>query len=313
MESQRSRACSPPNPENLPEPVRELWRKMKVKIWLLTAFGVAVLTPAILLAIEKPSQETVYVQSFEQGPDNWEMGRNKTHTEGVTWHKNIFGYYGEGVELQCQETGGHSGRFCYSESPWYFDDNHGQFAWLFLIANRRTEGTGVIGKDLRNATVRVSLRGRDLQLNGAHLYFWVQGPAPFIRDTSPADRRPGAQRKTSVNEYVKEVYRCWAFTGVPLQDYLKDGKWHSVSFELVPDESQWSFMGLINGGLRGKIRVIQSLTSADGTVPYVLGNGKLYNWGFNLYYIDPLQQPTGKIDIDEFSITTAASNPPLPE
>jgi hypothetical protein len=258
--------------------------------------------------------KVVYHQDFDQGPDQWRMAKNKTHTEGETWHRNIFGFYGEPVELKWSKTGGHSGGLAYSESPWYFDDNHGQFAWLHLIANRRTEGTQVVGKDLRNAIVRVWLRGRDIHLKGTKLYLWVQGPAQRVWNRSPADRRPSSSlvNNRQGDVYQGDLYRCWALSSVPLEGYLTDEQWHEVTLKLDPDESKWSFMGLINGGLHKKIRVIQSLTSADGTLPYVLGNGRLYNWGFNLYEIDPLDQPTGKIDIDEFSITLSPSNPPLP-
>ena len=62
-------------------------------------------------------------------------------------------------------------------------------------------------------------------------------------------------------------------------------------------------MGLINGGLRKRIRVIQSLSFGQGTLEEVLGDGKLYNWGFILVDVDPLDPPSGKIDIDQFSIT----------
>lgn len=276
------------------------------------------LVPIALLLVAGPevpgkeaslSGEVVYHQSFDRGSDQWRMGKNKSHTEGETWHRNIFGFFGEGVDLSWSPTGGRSGGFAYSESPWYFDDNHGEFSWLYLIANRRTEGTTVVGRDLRNATVRVSLRGRDLDLKGAKLYFWLQGPAPHIRDQSPADLR----RLSPTSQYAAEVYRCWALNSVPLEGYLTDGRWHDVTFQIDPDERKWGFMGLINGGLRRKIRVIQSLTSAEGTLPYILGDGKLYNFGFNLYEIDPLDPPAGKIDIDEFSMTLAPSNPPLPD
>ena len=256
--------------------------------------------------------EVVYSQSFGRGPDQWRMGKNKTHTRGDTWHQNILGFYGEGVELRLSNSGGRSGGFAYSESPWYFDDNHGQFAWLNLIANRVAEGTGVVGKDLRNATVKVSLRGRDLNLRGARLYFWVQGPVPPVRDKSPADQCSGYWSLTGKSPYESEVYRCWAFNSLPLEGYLRDGQWHDVTFQLDPDERRWGFMGMINGGLRRKIRVIQTLTSADGTLPYILGSGKLYCWGFNLYEIDPLDPPTGKIDFDEFSIATGPPNPRHP-
>ena len=90
-------------------------------------------------------------------------------------------------------------------------------------------------------------------------------------------------------------------------------KWHDVEFQLEPDERKWTYLGLINGGLRKKIQIRQSLSFGDGSLPHVLGNGKLYVFGFILVEVDPLDQPTGMIDMDEFSIATFPSNPPLPE
>jgi hypothetical protein len=231
--------------------------------------------------------EILYRATFDNGADNWLMGKD---SETVEWHKNILGHFGKGVPLKWSKSGGRKGGFAYSESPWYFDDNHGEFYWLYLIANRRTEGTDVAGRDVRNALVKVSLRGRNLKLKGTKLFFWAEGPS-------------GASDYFGAKYYEAEVYRCWALTLQPLEGSLTDGKWHDVSFKLTPDETLWSYMGLINGGLRKKIRVIQSLTSGEGTLDDMLGNGKLYTWGFILCGIDPLDPPSGKIDLDEFSVS----------
>ena len=244
-----------------------------------------------LLVTVSLSGQVIYRESFDQGAAGWTTGKNKTHTRGETWHRNIIGYYGQPVPLKWSVSGGHSGGYSYTESPWYFDDNHGEFGWLHLVLSKLTgwstypvdEEAPVIGKDLRNAVVRVSLRGRDMELKGTKFYYWNQAP--------PASG--------------PWVYRCWALTSVPLEGYLTDGKWHDVSFKLDPHEGKWSYMGLINGGLRKRIRVIQSLSFGDGTLEEVLGDGKLHNWGFILVDVDPLDPPAGKIDIDQFSVTVA--------
>ena len=155
----------------------------------------------------------------------------------------------------------------------------------------------------------MSLRGRDVELKGTRLYFWLGGSAPPIRAVSPADQRP----RPTVRSSQREAHRWWALTSVPLEAYLTDGKWHDVEFQLEPDERKWTYLGLINGGLRKKIQVRQSLSFGDGSLPHVLGNGKLYVFGFILVEVDPLDQPTGMIDMDEFRIATFPSNPPLPE
>lgn len=235
------------------------------------------------------SAEVIFRESFDQGAGGWTTGKNKTHTRGETWHRNILGFYGEPASLTWSPSGGRSGGYATAESPWYFDDNHGEFGWLYLVFGKRTgwstypldEEASAMGRDVRNATVRISLRGRDMRLQGTRFYYWNQAPPA----TGPW------------------VYRCWALTSVPLEGYLTDGNWHDVSFKLDPHEGKWSYMGLINGGLRKRIRVIQSLSFGQGTLEEVLGDGKLYNWGFILVDVDPLDPPSGKIDIDQFSIT----------
>ncbi len=280
-------------------------------------FGLVLFSVAAMATGAKPvSGDVVAEHTFDQGPEAWHMEKDKTHTRGVTWHRNILGFYGEPVFLKWREKGGRSGGFAYSESPWYFDDNHGLFGWLHLLALRYTEPekqgrpgnpSPVAGQDLRNAVVKVSLRGRDVELKGTKLYLLLGGSAPPIHDRSPADQRP-----RSTTSYSEE-HRWWVLTSVPLEGYLTDGKWHDVTFQLEPTERKWSFMGHINGGLRKKIQVRQSLSFGDGSLQYVLGNGKLYVFGFILVDVDPLDQPKGKIDLDEFSIATSSSNPPLPE
>jgi hypothetical protein len=67
--------------------------------------------------------------------------------------------------------------------------------------------------------------------------------------------------------------------------------------------SDGRFMGLLNGGLKEKLRIVQSLSSGEGTLDSILG-GKHFNWGLLLCGVDPVDPPTGKIDIDEFSISS---------
>ena len=79
----------------------------------------------ILLSIPCLEAQTVYRESFDSGPGKWLTGKNRTDPPG--WHRNILGFWGEGVPLKWSAKGGHSGEFAYTEPPWYFDDNHGEF------------------------------------------------------------------------------------------------------------------------------------------------------------------------------------------
>jgi hypothetical protein len=234
--------------------------------------------------------DVIYREVFDDGPGIWKVGRNKATAEGEgTYHRNIFGHYGEGAALKWSATGGRFGGFATSDSPWYFDDNHGEWMWLHLIANTQTDFAGLDGIDLRGATVRVVLRGRDLELKGTRLFFRLQGW--------------GGKK----GYYTGEVLYNWALTSQPIDQVLTDGQWHEVNLTLDDDELRWSQIGLIKGPLIGRIKVLQSLTAADGCLEGVLA-GKHRDFGFILGGINPLDHPAGCIDFDEIAVITARSD-----
>ena len=228
----------------------------------------------ILLSIPCPEAQTVYRESFDSGPGKWLTGKNRTSPPG--WHRNILGFWGEGVPLKWSAKGGHSGGFAYTEPPWYFDDNHGEFYWLYLIFVAYSNDAGLAGADLRDAEVSFYLRGRDPDLKGSRLFFWIQGPG-----------------------HEGDSNRNWALTSIPWDRILLDGGWQEVRFKLPNDESRWSFMGHTNGGLARRIRVTQSMASGKGTLDPILARTHV-DWGMLLCGIDPNDPPQGKIDLDEF-------------
>ena len=213
----------------------------------------------ILLSIPCLEAQTVYRESFDSGPGKWLTGKNRTDPPG--WHRNILGFWGEGVPLKWSAKGGHSGGFAYTEPPWYFDDNHGEFYWLYLIFVAYSNDAGLAGADLRDAEVSFYLRGRDPDLKGSRLFFWIQGPG-----------------------HEGDSNRNWALTSIPWDRILLDGGWQEVRFKLPDDESRWSFMGHTNGGLARRIRVYpehgfrQGHAGSDpGRDPRGLGNAPLRN------------------------------------
>ena len=241
--------------------------------------------------------QVIYRETFDKGPGAWAVGKN---AENGNWHRNVFGHRGEGLPLGWSPTGGRTGGYAYSESPWYFDDNHGEFMWFHMPMTGQSELANDIGagnrnvshripqgEDLRDAVVRITLRGRGLALKGTKLYPWVQGYG---------GRKP--------NWYIPgDPLYCWAFTSQPIYEELLDGQWREVSIVLHNDEDKWSQMGLIKGGLERKIRVLQSLTVATGALENIL-NGHYYCIGFLLGPLDPNDLPSGRIEMDEVSITT---------
>ena len=224
----------------------------------------------------------IYYNSFDNGSGRgWTVGKNNPEKKGDYWHQNILGHYGGGYVPGWDREGG----FIFSESPWYFDDNHGEFSWFHLVFRmENSTDAGIEGADMQNAEVDFRIRGWNLELKGTRIYFWIQGK--------------GGHR----GFYTGEVLYNWALTSQPVEHVLRDGRWHDVKLKLYNDESRWSQLGLINGGLARGIRVTQSRSAADGTLEGILG-GKHWNWGLLLCDVDPLDQPEGRIDLDDFRIT----------
>ena len=114
--------------------------------------------------------EVIYRETFDQGngstgpQQGWTVGKNTEINRGPeTWHKNILGYMGWGAPLEWIPQGGRSGGYATSSSPWYFDDNHGEFYWFHIVLRvRQTGDIGIQGRDLRNARVELSLKGARL-------------------------------------------------------------------------------------------------------------------------------------------------------
>lgn len=230
------------------------------------------------------ANDVLYHEVFGDGPGAWVMGKD---LEQGSWHRNIFGHHGEPVPLGWEAQREGRGGYAYSESPWYFDDNHGEFMWLHLaFFVNRSEDIGLAGQDLREAVITLTLRGTDLALKGTELYFWIQGWGSA--DPSKAGR----------------AMRNWALSSEPIVDELLDGDWHERSICLTNDEDRWSFMGLLNGGLARRLLIHQSLSSGQGSLDAILGSTHV-NLGFLLCGVDPVDPPTGRLDIDEICIRAA--------
>jgi len=230
----------------------------------------------------------VYNEDFSTGPGAWTTGKA---VEGGSWHRNIFGDRGEPTPLRWHKSGGRRGPFASTEPPWYFDDNHGEFMWLYLaFFVNRSSLIGLAGADLRNAEITLSLRGHRFQPKGTKLFFWVQGSP---NREAPPEKGP--------------LYN-WALSSQPIVEELLDGRWHSRTITLTSDEGRWSSMGHLNGGLARKLRVIQSLSVLDGSLDAILDGGHV-NFGFLLCGVDPNDPPTGRIDIEQVTIRARASRP----
>ena len=84
---------------------------------------------------------------------------------------------------------------------------------------RTSVETGIEGEDLREADITFSLRGRDLELKGTQLLFWIQGY--------------GGRK----GYYMDRVLYNWALTSQPVgEDVLSGEVWRGVHLRLDNDE-----------------------------------------------------------------------------
>ncbi|WP_144378544.1 hypothetical protein [Mesorhizobium amorphae] len=80
--------------------------------------------------------------------------------------------------------------------------------------------------DLRDATLKFNIQGRDFVANDANLYAWVQG--------CKIGEQWGEAEGACAN---------WAMSSYPLTDFVESGNVESVEMKLTDDESKWSYGG----------------------------------------------------------------------
>ena len=228
-------------------------------------------------------EKIIYQESFVDGPGGWTTGKND---ENGSCHRNVFGHRGEICPLEWSPEGGRKGGYAYSESPWYFDDNHGEFMWFYIALSGRSKNLKLEGKDLRDATVHLTLRGKNLNLKGAKLIPWIEGH----RGHKSSWYTPG-----------NPLY-CWALTSQSINLSVLSDEWNDIDIKLVNDEDRWDQMGIIRGGLAKKIVVIHSRTVATGSLDNILKGNHYVAFGFLLGPLDPNDLPSGRIELDEISI-----------
>lgn len=125
--------------------------------------------------------------------------------------------------------------------------------------------------DFRDARISISVRGNDWKPNGSELLWWTQSQLNPEEGPSGKWRRPN-----------------WAYTGFNLTDYLFDGKWHSVDYQLTNDTRNWTYGGGTGGYVYGSIDFCQRHLNIDC---------------FHLLaFIDVKNPPAGSIDFDELTI-----------
>ena len=210
-----------------------------------------------------PSLSAYYQESWDEGFGAWD-----------TW----------GLERSHQPSGGYSNGFLRVSEPTVNNDfNHTMADVLHLMTffyggpvGTRSAYLAGGDPDLRDARVRLWVRGNNWEPNGSDLIWWTQSQS----NIEVLDRN--------------HLRANWGYTGFPLTRYLLDGQWNRVEYRLLNDTSQWTYGGS-NHGLHGRKR--WPYWSIDQVQEHANGNF------FHLVAgINPHDPPTGSVDFDELEI-----------
>ncbi|NWG12238.1 MAG: hypothetical protein HXY20_01750 [Acidobacteria bacterium] len=235
---------------------------------------------------------------FEYGPDP-SYGRRTVQCElpsgarayfSEGWDKGL-GAWGSWLTAEHHSAKGKSPGFNRFSEPSEVDDNHEDGIGSVHLVKYLLCGpvappgysTVVLGggdPDFRGARISYWVRGINWQPHGSELLFWAQSQRNIQIQYGPGWRRAN-----------------WAYTGMPLTDYLLDGRWHRVEYELRNDTSFWSYAGNNPTG-QGKSAERYEFWPLEDSLRHL-------NWDFFhlLAFIDRESPPTGAIDFDEFELS----------
>lgn len=131
--------------------------------------------------------------------------------------------------------------------------------------------------DLRDARVRLRVRGQEWVPRGSELVWWTQSDKLLEEQTTKDWRRAN-----------------WAYTGETLTDKLQTGQWEDVDYRLWNDPHRWTYAG---NNLAQK-RPNYEYWSIQESQAHL--NADFFHL---LAFVDPQQPPTGSIDFDDFEVT----------
>lgn len=201
-----------------------------------------------------------------------------------SWDTSLAGWRGgSGTDLVHQ-----AGGFVRYSEPTGTDYNHVDGIGLLHLAQYFYPGyfdadapTAALGggdPDLRDAKVRVTLRGNQWRPRRSELVFWAQGDTTHGKP--PPDRDPS--------------YANWAHTGHTLTEALGDGTFHTVEYRLDNDTNAWTFAG----GNKALNRTEYVYAPLDDVLRHVD-----IDFFHLLAFIDDAGFPSGSIDFDDVEVT----------
>lgn len=201
-----------------------------------------------------------------------------------SWNDSLGGWKGgmSGNDLALARDESTGDSFVRYSEPSGHDPNHiDGIGWLHLC---KYHYPGALGQsywgggvpDLRDARIKLKVRGRDWVPNGAELLWWTQADNILSEQFTVNWRRAN-----------------WAYTGFTLSDRLRSGAWEDIDYRLWNNPHQWTYAG----------NNLAQKRPNYAYAPIQQGLADLNTDFFHLLaYVDPAKVPTGAIDFDEFEV-----------
>lgn len=215
-----------------------------------------------------PRLAAYYHESWDQGLDGWKGGMS-------------------GTDLVHHAEGGDSRGFVRFSEPSGNDPNHVDgigtlhlSQYFYPATHPGNDGLqafwGGGQPDLRDARVRIHVRGNHWVPNGSECVWWTQSDNDVAQQLTPNWRRAN-----------------WAYTGFSLNDFLESGKWEKVEYRLDNSSHAWTYGG--NNLAQNRPNYVY------GSINDALGHLSC-DFFHLLAFVDPNKTPEGSIDFDEFEV-----------
>lgn len=227
--------------------------------------------------------------SFGQRTEPEPLPARRAAYYAESWDEGCNGWMGDfGCQEQHLTDGGPSkGYLRVTEQPVVSDFNHDASGVLHLMTGLHTgpinpdEAVYLGGGDgdLRNAHVSLYLRGHNWRPNGSEFGIWLQCQSNIELGHDPGWRRAN-----------------YSYCSHPLTEYLLDGEWHRVEFDLINDSTLWTYGG--NNSIQQRSHAARY---AYWPIDQCLSHANV-NLLFLSTLVNPENPPTGSVDFDELEI-----------
>jgi len=206
-----------------------------------------------------------------------------------TWDAGVGAWSGgmNGKDLRHHPQGGASGGFVRFSEPSGFDPNHtdgigGLHLCKYFYPGSHPGGKGFDAwwgggdPDLRDARVKISVRGQKWDPQGSEIVWWSQSDKLIAEQFTPNWRRSN-----------------WAYTGFSLNDLLSSGRWEQAEYRLKNETWSWTYGG-------------DNLAQKRPNYVYWNINDAMRHLNCDFFhlaaFVDVSRPPTGAIDFDEFQV-----------